>query len=463
MENIMENEPLQEKNENKTAAADKKQIDTSQDKIPDNTELLKEFNDILGNHIERLLDTRLGIEELELNIFSISCIVLLATRETEIETFPALPPSRYTDSGLIEKLGEMSIEPTSEISKVIESMLSKNYLKITDDRFFCNKPMSSMAQLFDRIFPNMPGLNLVAYLGQMIDEVTAGRKTQTEASKQFNQMLQIQGVSINEPATLKPANKKYSYLRVGDDTPPEKKVKRPVVIPRAIPSKPVNIFSQLKAGNSIKQPIIKKEVVSSPVEEEKTENSSASVEADSNASCSKEEAIRETPENIIYPREDEDTQDTEDTENKTVQEERLSDDFEPPDDKDIEERILEFEEQLGLKCPLCGTGGIKTNETAKGKTYYHCSNSDCNFISWGKPYYFECPKCSSNFLIEITDSEGKNFLKCPKATCTHWQKFPWDISAQDAGQPDNTFDQDGSISAPKKVVRRKRRVIRRKR
>ena len=456
MENIMDNETLQERNENKTAAEDKKQIDTSQDKASDNIELLKEFNDILGNHIERLLDTRFGIEELELNIFSISCIVILATRETEIETFPAMPPSRYTESGLIEELSEMSIEPASEISKVIEDMISKNYLKITDDRFFCNKPMSSMAQLFDRIFPNMPGLNLVAYLGQMIDEVTAGRKTQAEASKQFNQMLQIQGVSINEPATPKPGKKKYTYLRLEDETPPEKKVRRPIVMP----GKPVNIFSQLKTSNVIKQPTATKEIVSSPIEEEKTNNSAAPAEADSNTGYSKEDEIRETPDNIIDSSAGEKAQATENT---TVQEERLSDDFDPPDDKEIEDRILEFEEQLGLKCPLCRTGGIKTNETAKGKTYYHCSNSDCNFISWGKPYYFECPKCGSNFLIEVTDSNGKSFLKCPKATCTHWQKFPWDISAQDASQTGNAFDQGDSISAPKKVVRRKRRVVRRRR
>jgi hypothetical protein len=59
--------------------------------------LIREFNNILGIHIEHLLGTRYGIDELELNLFSVSCVVLLATRETEIETSGPAPP-RYTAS-----------------------------------------------------------------------------------------------------------------------------------------------------------------------------------------------------------------------------------------------------------------------------------------------------------------------------------------------------------------------------
>ncbi|MGD9161409.1 MAG: hypothetical protein PVG39_23545 [Desulfobacteraceae bacterium] len=456
----MANETIQESNENKVAETDKEQPDNAQGNSIDNLELIKNFNDILGNHIELLLDTRFGIEELELDIFSISCIVLLATRETEIETFPASPPARYTESDLIEELAEMSIEPDSEVKKVIEAMINKGYLKITDERLFCNKPMGSMAQLFDRIFPKMPGLNLVAYLGQMLDEVLAGRKSQEEASRQFNQMLEIQGVSVNEPETPKPVKKKFSYLRLGDDTPTEKKVKKP----RAMPGKPANIFSQLTTGTFVKTPVTAKENIQSQIEKEIKDGSDTPVTS--------EETAGKSPDVLTDSREIEDVvadtglekeeaQDIEKTPETTDQEQKVSDSFEPADDKEIEDKILEFEEQLGLKCPLCGTGGIKTSETAKGKAYYHCSSIECNFISWGKPYYFECPKCDSNFLIEVTDSSGKSFLKCPKATCTHWQKFPWDVSDQSPEYSGSDADSGSVINKPKRKVRR-RRVVRRK-
>ena len=456
----MDNETIQENNGNKTTGTEKEQPDNALDNAADNLELIKGFNDILGDHIERLLDTRLGIEELELNIFSISCIVLLATRETEIETFPASPPLRYTKSSLIEELGEMSIEPDSEVKKVIEDMIDKSYLKITDERIFCNKPMSSMAKLFDRVFPNMPGLNLVAYLGQMLDEVIAARKTQAEASKQFNQMLEIQGVSINETAAPNPKKKKFSYLRLGDESPVEKKVRRPIVIP----GKPANIFSKLTAGNVIKTPTLIKENIPSPVEKDVDESSDrpATIEDTSNSGLETISGSQEFTDPVTDTGVITEAQDIENVHEKKEEQERISDSFEPPDDKEIEDKILEFEEQLGLKCPLCGTGRIKTSETAKGKAYYHCSNSECNFISWGKPYYFECPKCSSNFLIEVSDSSGKSFLKCPKATCTHWQKFPWDMSGQNTEHSVGSFEPDANINKPKKKVRR-RRVVRRKR
>ena len=453
----MENDSTQESKDTGIAGTGTDLQDNPKDKTGDDLDLIKEFNAILGDHIERLLDTRFGIEELELNIFSISCIVLLATRETEIETFPASPPPRYTEESLIEELGEMSIEPAGEVSKVVEDMIDKNYLKVTDDRFFCNKPMSSMAQLFDRVFPNMPGLNLVAYLGQMIDEVTAGRKLHEEAFKQFNQMLEIQGVSINESAASKPAKKKFSHLRLGDDTPPEKKVRRPIVVP----GKPANIFSQLKTGNVIKSPSIIRAKTPASTEKEIADNTAASAEGEAIADSNSADAIQAASDNAVDSHLSEEARTAENATDLSDQQERTSDGFEPLDDKEIEDRILEFEEQLGLKCPLCGTGGIKTSETAKGKAYYHCSNSVCNFISWGKPYYFECPKCSSNFLIEVTDSNGKNFLKCPKATCTHWQKFPWEMSDQDSAHSSGSSESGGAAIKPKRKVRR--RVVRRKR
>ncbi|MFC1820357.1 DNA topoisomerase I, partial [Thermodesulfobacteriota bacterium] len=113
----------------------------------------------------------------------------------------------------------------------------------------------------------------------------------------------------------------------------------------------------------------------------------------------------------------------------------------------------------GMACPLCRTGGIRAKETAKGKLYYYCSNDDCNFISWGKPYYIACPQCKNPFLVEASDSTGKTMLKCPRAICHHWQKFPWEETDE---LPEKT--RESSVSPdinkkPGKKVRRRRRVV----
>ena len=422
------------------------------------------FNDILGDNIERLLKTRYGLEELELNIFSIPCIVLLATRETEIESFPHLPPARYTEDDLIEELAEMSIESDIAIADCLEKMAGRGYIKISDNRFFAEKPTLDMAQLIDRIFPNMPGLNFIAYLGQMVDEVAAGRKSVEAASGQFNQMLEMQGVDPYDNSAQKQKKKRFQHLRLGDDKPaakPQAQVRRPIVTP----GKPANIFSQLKTDNVIKT-TVKEKPAKLPEAEEKPEENPAPVEADTEPEIVAADTLspQDTAVNIPDTENQAETiQQDEYTAQEQDQDTGETDSFEPPDDRDIEERILEFEGQLGLKCPLCSTGDIKTSETAKGKAYYHCSGSDCNFISWGKPYYFDCPKCDSNFLIEVADSNGKGFLKCPKATCTHWQKFPWDDSDQQTNNSVSASDTGDEKKKPVRKVRRKRRVVRRKR
>lgn len=456
----MENQPVQEPIED-TASNIKSDMEAVSEKI-DNT--IKIFDGILVSHIERLLETRFGIDELELNILTVSSIILIATRETEIDAFPHLPPPRYTEDSLLDELAEMSIEPDSNLISYIDGMEEKGYIKISDDgRFFSKKPTSSMAQLFEKIFPNMPGLNFVAYIGQMIDEVLANRKTQEEASRQFNQMLEMQGVPVSSAS--KQSKKKYPHLRIEDTGPEDKETEQNT---RILPGKPESIFSQLKTNNIISS----SSKTRGAVRQEETDaeknppytgegNNAQAGMADQSQPVQHETGDLKEDSVTVLTKEDEKSEGI-DNKNGTETGYTIKDSFDPLDDRDIEGKILEFEEQLGLKCPLCSNGGIKASETAKGKAYYHCTNDDCNFISWGKPYYFDCPKCNNHFLIEVADSNGKGILKCPKATCTHWQKFPWD-EVQSVTSSVKASDSSG---APKKTVRkvrrRKRRVVRRK-
>ncbi|MCW7754081.1 topoisomerase DNA-binding C4 zinc finger domain-containing protein [Desulfobotulus sp. H1] len=91
------------------------------------------------------------------------------------------------------------------------------------------------------------------------------------------------------------------------------------------------------------------------------------------------------------------------------------------DDRDIEARIAAFEETLALTCPLCKTGKLQENQTEKGKVFYDCSQSSCHFISWSQPFHYPCPTCANPFLIAFTSADGKEGLKCPRATCDYSQ------------------------------------------
>ncbi len=426
-------------------------------------DIIDRFDEILGMQLERLLDTRLGIDELPLNIFNVSSIVLLATRETEIDAFPYQPPPRYTQESLFEELLETSIDPGDLLTSCIKGLEDRGYLEIADDgRLLSKKSTLSTAQLLDRIFPNMPGLNMVAYLGQMIDEVLAKRKGVDEASMQFNQLLDMQGIPINSGGSVpsKTPNKRHPHLRLGETSSPKAK-KKPVIVPY----RPADIFSALEIKTVVSKPSFIK-----PPEESDTRDFITEQTPDLESIEIRGKISEEPEETIAHPEIESETDISVDLHTEPQPEEMketeasaptisLEDDFEPPDDTDIEERIAQFEEKLGLICPLCRSAEIKANETAKGKAYYQCANIECGFISWGKPFYIQCPKCENNFLIEAADNTGRIMLKCPRATCTHWQKFPWD---EDEDHPDADGVNVDTPGEPKKKVRRVRRVVRRK-
>jgi hypothetical protein len=132
---------------------------------------------------------------------------------------------------------------------------------------------------------------------------------------------------------------------------------------------------------------------------------------------------------------------------------------------DIDKRIMAFEEGLALECPLCKRSKVTVEDTTAGKSYYKCSNKECNFISWGKPYHIPCPKCNNPFLIEASNKAGKTILKCPRATCRYFKKPLLDIADNHQEPIESTSRKTSKITSisqkpRKRVVRR--RVVRRK-
>ncbi len=436
-------------------------------------DIMPQFDEILGNNLDRLLGVRQGIEALPLNIFTVSCLILLATRETEIEGFPYLPPERYTNGSLMKDMSDMNIEHGGDLAAYIAAMGEKGYIRVENDgRLFPGSPIMKMAVLFDRIFPKMPGLNLVAYLGQMIDEVLSSRKTLRTALNQFDQMLNLQGVSLlrDPDSKQRDTGKYFPHLKVsaGPAAQPVQKKIIPVDV------KPSDIYSKLQT-KAWTPPQHRAEIPIPSLEPEQdgTEREATPVVLNkqhdaSDLSTEVREHSLEEAEFQVSASHDRHESNGDAGHMSSIDEHvpvrGYDQDFDSePEDDDIEKKIAAFVEELSMKCPLCRTSGIVPRTTARGKSYYKCTNEECNFISWGKPYYLACPKCENPFLIETPDSQGNMILKCPKTTCLHWQKFPWDEGEEkDVTSP----EQEASAAASKKprrlVRRRKRVVVRRK-
>lgn len=117
-----------------------------------------------------------------------------------------------------------------------------------------------------------------------------------------------------------------------------------------------------------------------------------------------------------------------------------------------------------LSCPVCDTGRIREQQTEKAQSYFTCSNPDCVFVSWGRPYARVCPSCGNPYLVEATGKGGESVMTCPRATCRHCQP----MSSRGRTDPPASFEAaatspSGSpIPGAKKTTRSVKRVVRRR-
>ena len=156
------------------------------------------FDKILIKHLERLIGSSHLFSELALNTVIISCLIIMIERENEIDSVPSHSPARYTCETLISELEKMGFEPDRNINIVVREMIEKGYINVEEEYLIPEEPTTAMVKLLDRTFPGMPGMNLVAYFIQTMDEVNWGRKDLDSALSQFDQILNMQGVPLNK-------------------------------------------------------------------------------------------------------------------------------------------------------------------------------------------------------------------------------------------------------------------------
>ena len=465
------------------------------------------FDKTLGQHMERLIGTRYGIGELPINLATIAYLILLAERETEIDTLPFNPPERYTHEILLHELAEIGLGPDEGLEVALQDMIQKGYVGIDDNgRYFAQKPSITMAQLLDAAFPKMPGMNLVAYFVQTIDEAQSGRKDLDSAISQFDQVLQIQGVPLGSQKT-QPKPEKAQGPPVDRVIKSRKIEKSPTSRPesRIISSNGASSQFEIRRLFAEEDEPAEAPQFTPPVEtEESSTEPEISLETSSQLSSEPvsdkrnllgEVVSRYTPAETVLPAPEEPLHipepeeretdprialDIEWEERKSLRKETIfqqmeskhetgtvSEELSPETVDDIvEKQIAAFEEGLALQCPLCRNAGVQTQETATGKTYYKCLSKNCNFISWGKPFHLVCPRCRNPFLVETSDRDGNTILKCPRATCRYWQRSPHEgqgePQAEAALQVHGNTKSTMSSPIPRKRVAR-RRVVRRRR
>ncbi len=471
-----------------------------------------QLDEILAREITALLDVDSRDVMMSFNLSSISCITLMIEREREIRAYSDFPPERYTRKALLKELQDIGLDIDESVEKLIDIFLEKGYFSL--DKEGCLKaemPAFMMAGFLDNMFPGMQGMNLVAFILQMNEEVNSGRKTLELAKDSFKSTLKSRGVSVSKD---KAAQKASEIVEGKGDKPTtvsreiSRKLKKNNLnrlskLIRRRKKRSTDLTGQVKVQDVFHKQSSKEELEAQKAEMKKAEEIARKAAELARQLAEKDEKIKEAEEAAkeaakqleqIEQREKKLLADQEEAlrikeeasrleelearmaakeaelkalEEKLKQEEqeklrqkeeaqqqRAEHENDNLDDEDIESQIAAFENELTMPCPLCGQGEIVSKTTGKGKDFFSCTNPECRFVSWDKPYHFECPLCKNSFLVEMTTSSGEKGLKCPRAACSYTQDNLIDPKL-------NMARKAAEGAAPRK--KKKRRIVRRKR
>ena len=82
-------------------------MDENKDETQGTYKITDLFDQILGRHLERLIGAKCGIEELPLNIATISSLAFIMEKQTDPENDPSGEPELHTRETLFEELDEL--------------------------------------------------------------------------------------------------------------------------------------------------------------------------------------------------------------------------------------------------------------------------------------------------------------------------------------------------------------------
>jgi DNA topoisomerase IA len=150
------------------------------------------------------MDTMPEAASLPFDIVTITSLILLVERENEIQTFPESAEARYSEKTIIDDLAETGIDIDDNSKASVNNLASMGFVTINEDNEFIPRESTpKLVAVLDNLFPGMPGINLVAYFLQTLQEAVSGRKDVEQAISQFEQTLFTRGVSVsklNKPA-----------------------------------------------------------------------------------------------------------------------------------------------------------------------------------------------------------------------------------------------------------------------
>lgn len=165
-----------------------------------------QLDEILAREVTSLIEIDSEAALLTYNLSTISAIQVAVEREREIKVAKGFPPERYTIDSLCEELEALGLTRDETLSLSLTKILDQGYLsKNKLGELKAEVSAYTIVGFLDRMFPGMQGIQLVAFVLQMTDEVLSKRKSLEDAKSSFAQTLKKSGVSVTRETAEKKA------------------------------------------------------------------------------------------------------------------------------------------------------------------------------------------------------------------------------------------------------------------
>jgi len=314
----------------------------------------------------------------------------LSLKELRPDQHFTQPQPRYTEATLVKTLEEYGIGRPSTYATIIEILQMRQYVRLTDKRFFPEDTGMTVSELLVNHFPRYVDYQFTAEMEERLDEISRGEIEWKPVVREFwepfitlikekegevkkgdvvNEKTEEVCPQCGKPLVIKLGRYGRFYACTG--------------FPKCRYVRPLN-------GN-------KEEGQKEPVfSEEKCEK------------CGSPMIIKEGRYGKFfacsgYPR-----------------------------CRNI--RSVNRAVSLGIACPECKQGEIVEKRTRHGKNFYGCSQyPKCAFATWNKPVPEPCPQCGSPFLVQKLSKRYGTRLVCPNKECGYKRTVEGGVVSESEG------------------------------
>jgi len=291
------------------------------------------------------------------------------------------PPARYSEASLVRELEEKGIGRPSTYAAIISTILSREYVELTNKRFAPTDLGTVVSDLLSEHFPKLMDVGFTAEMEEGLDKVADGKSDWIKLLKDF---------TADFYPALEEARTGMRRVKAGLDTNVVCEVcGKPMVIKfgRAGTFLACSAYPDCRNTKNF------------------TRNEEGHIEIVENLRAEPEKVGRKCPDCAG---------------DLVIKHARTGSRFIACNNYPDCTYAEPF--STGVACPKCEKGELVEKSSRRGKLFFSCNRyPDCDYALWNKPVNQPCPECNWPILEEKSTKTKGRHLACPEKKCRYVQ------------------------------------------